>query len=110
VPVHLLTREAMQLYWRHLKPDGILAVNISNRFLELEPVVDGECRALGKTDRRVDNEDDDDANIFAASWMLATPPESGFDQSILDGSKEVKPEMAIRLWTDDYSNLFQILR
>jgi hypothetical protein len=110
VPVHLLTREAMELYFRHLKPDGILAVNISNRFLDLEPVVDGQCRALGKTDRRVDNDDDDSADVFAASWVLATSPASGFDKLIMDGSAGIQPDRKIRLWTDDYSNLFQILR
>jgi hypothetical protein len=110
VPVHLLTHEAMELYFRHLKPDGILAVNISNRFLDLEPVVDGECRALGKTDRRVDNDDDDAEDVFAASWVLATSPASGFDKLIMDGSARIEAGRKIRLWTDDYSNLFQILR
>ena len=41
IPVHLLTREAMQLFFRHLKPDGILAVHISNRYLDLQPVLEG---------------------------------------------------------------------
>jgi len=110
VPVHLLTRQAMELYFRRLKPDGILAVNISNRFLDLEPLVDGEFRGLGKTDRRVDNDDDDSEDVFAASWMLATSPANGFDKLILDGSAGIKPGRKTRLWTDDYSNLFQILR
>ena len=110
VPVHLLTREAMQLYFRHLKPDGILAVNISNRFIDLEPVVDGQCRALGKTDRLVDSDGRRLAGVFAATWMLATSPASGFDKLILDGSAAIEPGRKIRLWTDDYSNLFQILR
>ena len=110
IPVHLLTREAMELYFRHLKPDGILAVHISNRFLDLEPVVDGECRALGKIDRLVDNDDDDAQDVFAATWVLVTSPANGFDKLIMDGSAEIKPGRKIRLWTDDYSNLFQILR
>jgi hypothetical protein len=110
VPVHLLTREAMELYFRHLKPDGMLAVNISNRFLDLEPVVDGECRALGKTDRLASNDDEESQDVFAATWLLATSPASGFGRLILDGSAEIKPGRKIRLWTDDYSNLFQILR
>jgi hypothetical protein len=110
VPVHLLTREAMELYFRHLKPDGILAVNVSNRFLDLAPLVDGECRALGKTDRLVENDDDDSQDVFAATWVLATSPAGGFDKPIVDASAGIKPERRIRLWTDDYSNLFQILR
>jgi len=110
VPVHLLTREAMELYFRHLKPDGILAVNISNRFVDLEPLVDGQWRALGKTDRVVDSDDDESQDYYPALWMLATAPVNGFDPLVLSGSAEVKPARKIRLWTDDYSNLFQILR
>jgi SAM-dependent methyltransferase len=110
VPVHLLTREAVELYFRHLKPDGILAVNISNRFIDLQPLVDGQCRTLGKADRLVDSDDDEAQDLFPAMWMLAASPATGFDKLILDGSTEVKPGRKIRLWTDDYSNLFQILR
>jgi hypothetical protein len=110
VPVHLLTREAMELYFRHLKPDGILAVNISNRFIDLEPLVDGQCRTLGKTDRLVNSEDDDSQDLFPAMWMLATSPANGFDKLILDGSTEIARGRRIKLWTDDYSNLFQLLR
>jgi hypothetical protein len=110
VPVHLLTREAVELYFRHLKPDGILAVNISNRFIDLEPLVDGQCRMLGKTDRLVDSEDDESQDLFPAMWMLATSAANGFDKLILDGSTAIEPGRRIKLWTDDYSNLFQLLR
>ena len=47
-PVHLLTKEAMELYFRHLRPDGILAVHISNRYLDLQPVLEGEVRRDAK--------------------------------------------------------------
>ena len=72
--------------------------------------VGGQCRALGKTGRRVDNDDDESADVFSASWVLATSPANGFDKLILDGSTAIQPGRRIRLWTDDYSNLFQILR
>ncbi len=107
VPLHLLTREAMELYARHLKPDGILAVNVSNRFVELEPVVDGQCRAMGKTDRIVESDDDDAQDLYAARWMLVS---ASFDATVREGSREVGAVRKIRLWTDDYSNLAQILK
>jgi hypothetical protein len=110
VPLHLLTRQAMSLYFRHLKPDGILAVNVSNRFVDLQPVVDGECRALGMIDRYVETGDDASEDLFGAAWMLLTSPSVGFDPLILDGSTAVRPVRQVRLWTDDYSNLFQILK
>ena len=51
IPVHLLTSQAMALYFRHLSPDGILAVHISNHYLDLEPVLAGRKRATGKRAR-----------------------------------------------------------
>src|SRR5204863_1378176 len=66
IPVHLLTREAMLLYFRHLKPDGILAVHISNRYLDLQPVLQGETEATGKVACVVDTEDDETQDVFGA--------------------------------------------
>ena len=110
IPVHLLTREAMALYFRHLKPDGILAVHISNRYLNLQPVLEGHSKALGKVARLVDNEDDEGQDVFGATWILLTSPNSGFDTEVKEASTELETKKQIRLWTDDYSNLFQILK
>jgi len=110
IPVHLLSREAMQLYFRHLKADGILAVHVSNRYLDLQPVVEGEAQALGKLARVVDTEDDDTQDIFGATWVLVTAPATGFDDFEMKNSAEIESKRKVRLWTDDYSNLFQILK
>jgi spermidine synthase len=110
IPVHLLTFEAMKLFFHHLKPDGILAVHISNRYLDLEPVVLGESRALNKVARTVDTDDDATQDVFAATWVLVNTPPYEFDPSILDASQPAQATRKVRLWTDDYSNLFQILK
>jgi SAM-dependent methyltransferase len=110
IPVHLLTREAMELYFRHLKPNGILAVHISNRYLDLQPVVQGEAKATGHVARLVDTDDDDSQDVFGATWVLVANPSPGFDSEILDNSTEIASKRSVRLWTDDYSNLFQILK
>jgi SAM-dependent methyltransferase len=110
IPVHLLTREAMQVFYRHLNPDGVLAVHVSNRYLDLAPVVAGEARATGKLARVVDTDDDDTQDVFGATWVLLTSPAAGFGKEELSSSAEIKSTRHIRLWTDDYSNLFQILR
>jgi spermidine synthase len=109
IPVHLLTKEAMQLFFRHLKPDGIVAVHISNRYLDLAPVVEGEARALNKVARIVDTEDDQSQDVFSATWVLVTSP-SGFSEAVMNASTKIQSERKVRLWTDDYSNLFQILK
>ncbi len=110
IPVHLLTREAMELYFRHLKPDGILAVHISNRYLDLQPVVQGEAKATGHVARLVDTDDDESQDVFGATWVLVTAPTPGFDAAVLQNSTEIESKRSVRLWTDDYSNLFQILK
>jgi SAM-dependent methyltransferase len=110
IPVHLLTLEAMELYFRHLQPDGVLAVHISNRYLDLAPVLAGETRATGKVARIVDTDDDDTQDVFGATWVLLTSPASGFHGEELRNSTEIASQRTVRLWTDDYSNLFRILK
>ena len=110
IPVHLLTKEAMDLYFRHLKPEGVLAVHISNRYLDLEPVLAGEAKATGKVGVVVDSEDDDAQDLFGATWVLIRSPGAGFSKNIMTASSDLAKARKIRLWTDDYSNLFQILK
>ena len=95
IPVHLLAREAMDLYFRHLRPDGILAVHISNRHLDLKPVIEGEARAAGRRARLVDTEDDDGAGVFAATWVLVTAPPGDFDNGISDSTDPVRASGAL---------------
>jgi SAM-dependent methyltransferase len=110
IPVHLLTKEAMDLYFRHLRPDGILAVHISNRYLDLQPVLEGEVHATQKIARVVDTEDDDTQDVFGATWVLITSPATGFTGETLTDSAPLDSKKTVRLWTDDYSNLFKILK
>ena len=110
IPVHLLTKEAMQLFFRHLSRDGILAVHISNRYLDLEPVVGTESQSLGKVARTIDTDDDESQDVFSATWVLVTSPAPGFGDLAATSSKPVGMARRTRLWTDDYSNLFQILK
>ncbi len=78
IPVHLLTREAFVLYFRHLKPDGVLAVHVSNKHLDLTPVVKLAAVSLGKDARIVDT--DDEANdVFGSTWVLVTANAGLFD-------------------------------
>ncbi len=110
IPVHLLTREAINLYFRHLKPDGILAVHISNRYLDLAPVLAGEAEVAGKTGRVVETDDDDTQDLFGTTWVLLRNPGSAFSKDIQGRSSDLARSRKVRLWTDDYSNLFQILK
>lgn len=111
IPVHLLTREAFQLYFRHLKRDGVLAVHVSNKYLDLEPVVDRIAASLDKQAGLVDTDDDDENDVFGSTWVLVTSRPGYFDESLIrGGASPLTPKKSLRIWTDDYSNLFQILK
>ena len=111
IPIHLLTRQAFELYFRHLKPNGILAVHISNKFLDLEPVVTSAASALGKEAVLVSNADDHAKGVYASTWILLGD-RAGFQQRqrIENVGTILRPGSAKYLWTDDYSSLFRILK
>jgi len=111
IPVHLLTTEAFGVYLRHLRPGGILAVHISNRYLDLVPVVQQAARRHALELRRVENDDDDDKGVYRSDWMLLSRSPSAFDGALLkDVGARVTDVPGVRLWTDDYSDLSRILK
>ena len=110
IPVHLLTREAFTIYWRHLKPDGVLAVHISNRYLDLAPVVKLAAAEFGKQAWQVDTDDDERHEIYGASYVLATNRPGFFDDRLFSGQlRNIGVPGTMRTWTDDFSNLWQVL-
>ena len=110
IPVHLLTREAFALYFRHLKPGGVLAVHVSNKHLDLKPVVKMAAEALQKDARTIETQDEDN-EVFGATWVLVTSDRGFFDRPLLrSAAAPVQSPRQVRLWTDDYSNLFTILK
>ncbi|MDQ2898741.1 MAG: fused MFS/spermidine synthase [Acidobacteriota bacterium] len=111
IPIHLLTREAFALYRRHLKPDGVLAVHVSNKFLDLAPVVQAGADSVGKQARMVINDESESEVVFSSDWVLVTSRPGFFDTPLLQGKSTTIPDWpGFRPWTDDYSNLWQILR
>ena len=60
IPIHLLTEEAFKLYFERLKPNGVLAVHVSNKYLDLKPIVKLAALALGKESRVIDTDDDEE--------------------------------------------------
>jgi hypothetical protein len=114
IPTHLLTREAMELYQRHLRPDGrgTLAFHISNRYLELRPVVAAlaeaaECRSLLVTESTSDFH-----RITPSDWAIVTRDPNVLNLPALRSVARpllMEGEASI-LWTDRQSNLLGVLR
>jgi SAM-dependent methyltransferase len=115
IPVHLITREALQTYERHMKPDGIVAFHVSNRFLDLIPVVARIAKELQLHAVLVsdDPEEGDEKSIKSRSdWVLVSRDETALKAPAIAeaGAVAAEDRPQWRTWTDDYSNLVQILR
>lgn len=98
IPVHLLTAECGGIYRRHLAPGGYLLIHISNRTLNLEPVVHGLGSRIGYSGLRVDSGEDPSQGVYAATWMNLTPEPT-----------VSKPKRVV-IWTDDFASLWRVLR
>lgn len=110
IPTHLINREAVALYLEHLDDDGILAFHISNRHLDLEPVVARLAEAY-QLSPVVIHGGSQDWEGSPASWVLLARDRVLFDApAIYQASSALTGKSTVRLWTDDYSNLFQVIR
>lgn len=113
IPVHLLTREAIELYFRKLTNDGIVAFHISNRFLDLAPVLGNAARELGLVGL-----DQNEATRSPAEWQLGKEvshwvvlARQRSDLEWLAGDPDWRPLAArpeLPVWTDDYTSLWGV--
>jgi len=112
VPMHLLTVEAYTTYARHLKHDGYLAVNISNRYLDLEPVVSEAARKLGFGGIIVSDETYEEPYYTGNTWVIMTRAPEQFSHPNFQETyiRPFGPSTGFKPWTDDYSNIIKILR
>lgn len=110
IPVHLITREALAVYLQHIKPGGVIAFHVTNRFLHLAPVVK---RIAVEHDLQVAliADDAEDSDLARTDWALVTR-----DQALLERPEiaqyvgEIESIPGLRVWTDDFNNLFRILK
>jgi hypothetical protein len=106
IPTHLLTAEAMTVYTRHLEPDGVLAVHISNHYLDLAPVVRGMAERAGMKTAVLEYDQDETGAKQISRWMLCSRHEAALGEAgarAPDDAREI-------LWTDDASDLFSIFK
>ena len=111
IPVHLLTRQAIELYFKHLKPEGVLALHISNRYLDLKPVCERGAAAVGKPAMVVEDEGTEASYFSSSTWVLVSSDPNVFHSKFFADAYmyPVSEKKGFRAWTDDYSNLFSIL-
>jgi hypothetical protein len=114
IPVHLLTREAFKIYMRVLDDHGVLFVHISNKHLDLKPVVAALARDAGLSALMEDYEPDEKADgdlAYPAEWVAMARQMSDLGSIALDGRWKALPSRnGYRVWTDDYSNVFSVIK
>jgi len=112
IPVHLITREAIELYVQQLADDGILAVHISNRFLDLQPVLANIAAASGLAARLIDDEvPDSDSRGSSSEWVLIARRPATLASGPIGARAEPLSERAdVGVWTDGYNNLLRVMR
>jgi hypothetical protein len=118
VPVHLLTRECVAVYRAHLRAGGLLAVHVSNRLLDFRPVTDALALAFGLRAVEIRSSGSLADGTRDATWMILGEPENPiFDdaevsQAVVatERARRGEGDHPPRLWTDDYSSLWPLLR
>lgn len=115
-PGHLLTLEAFRVYQKHMRPDGVIAVHISNRYVDLLPVVAGAAERGGLTMVVVRASQSDNVGEAASDWVLLTKNErfvrdlSSRASSTASDCRAVSDLPPRTVWTDQYSSLLGLLR
>lgn len=112
VPMHLLTQQAVQIYLRHLAADGVLAVHITNHYLNLKPLIRGLANRnqlyYGFIKQAVTEEDH---GLYRSHWALLTRNPAFFGQETVAQALSTNDDWAEELvWTDDFSNLYSLLK
>jgi spermidine synthase len=111
IPVHLLTSEAFAIYLRHVRPGGVIAAHVSSRYVDLIPVVMAQARRFNLPDVVIRTADEAPPSVAGANWMLLTRSVEFLKQEPVHSVAQVTAETdTLPVWTDQYSNLFGVLR
>jgi spermidine synthase len=108
IPVHLLTREAFAIYLRHMAPDGIIAVHISNRHFALEPVVLALADEYHLATATISNSKDSSNGSDSSTWVLVSASEKALQNKRIQNVRSEDGTAARVLWTDDHASLFEV--
>ncbi|NOU01791.1 MAG: fused MFS/spermidine synthase [Gallionella sp.] len=110
VPVHLITREAMALYLKHVKPDGAVAFHVTSRYLNLAPVVKQLADDAGYEAVLISDKSDD-IHYSPSNWVIVTHNQDFLNApDVMQNRVAIDPIPNMKIWTDDFSNLFQVLK
>ncbi len=112
IPTHLLTREAFRIYQRHLAPGGVLAIHVSNKHLDLRPVVLGTCDEFDLETLYITSSPDAATQQTGSQWIIASKNHQFLsDDTLQSAATQLGPHMVYaKPWTDNFSNLLEVLK
>jgi hypothetical protein len=111
IPVHLITKEAINLYFSKLREDGILLIHISNKYVNLAPVLARLADESGLAGRICDDEEDDEIGKYGTTWVLLARKETDFGGlARSDAWKKIESQKTVNVWTDDFSNILSVFK
>ena len=108
IPVHLLTREAFDIYERHLNRDGVIAIHVTNKYLDLDPVLAEMAETIGMDGVAITSNPDLERRTSLASWVLLGRP-GGLLERVRPCGTPLRRRPDLEVWTDDFHNLLQII-
>lgn len=111
IPIHLITLEAMDIYLKHLKPDGVMAFNVTNRYLDLKSVLTLLAQERGLTALSIYDDGASSPLAYSSSWIvLAKNPEVLKKISLEGEAEKIDIPKGLKVWTDNFSNVFKVLK
>lgn len=111
IPVHLLTAEAVAVYLKHLKPDGVIAIHVSNRYLELEPVVESLAARFDLGVVCIEDDIQDDWWQYSTTWMLVSRNRAFLAHpDIVAVANKTPAARTVAPWTDEKADLYSIMK
>jgi hypothetical protein len=115
IPMHLLTREAMRTYLRHMAPDGVIVFQATNRYVDISPVVERLAAEFGLSAVLVSDQpgDSDGAEYWRSSTdqiIVARNPQLLARPAIRAAAEPLRTRPNFRVWTDDFYNLLRVLK
>ncbi len=108
IPIHLLTLESFQTYLGHLREGGILALHVTNRYVDLIPIVTRLAEEVGMNAIYIENYARDSRLVASSDWLLLTNNQAFLDIEAIHVDELAMPAPG-PLWTDDFSSIFEVV-
>ena len=111
IPTHLITHEALLVYTRHLRPGGVIAFHVTNRYLDLAPVIQKMATEQGYQSILVSDDPPEESDLARTDWVIVTRnPQVLTNPELQKAKRKINDIPNLEPWTDNFNNLFQVLK